>query len=259
MDALNKSVKSKYTDQVVFGAEHLFAEDTKGIVETYYKLYRDVPVSLSAMTDDPNNYSTVYVNSGKGYAYGAEFFLQKKVKTNFWGTASYSYSIARAQDPRNPDIEYSWDFDYRHVANLVAGYRREYRKLDWFRNLKNKWWYRVIAFVPLVPADESEYSIAWRYTGGEPYTPMTYHPEWRKWTLDGSQPINSARQRPYDSFALHLQQRWFFNKFSLLVYWEITNLFNTPNVWDYQYNSDGTKTTIYQRARMIIGGIVVEF
>ncbi len=258
-DTLSHSLESKYTDQIVVGIDHLFAEDVKGTVEGYYKLYNDVPVESSLTTPDPNDQIDAFVNAGKGYAYGIEFFLQKKVQKDLWGTLSYSYSIAKANDPRYPDKEFSWDFDYRNVFTSVVGYRKEYKNYDWYKDLSEKWWYRALGFVPLIPADESEYSFRYRYTGGKPYTPMTYHPEWRKWTLDETQEMNSARQTPYQTFDLHLQQRWYYNKWSLLVYWEIDNLFNNPNVWDYTYNSDGTKSTVYQRARMIVGGVVVEF
>jgi len=187
------------------------------------------------------------------------FFFRRRCKKNLWGTLSYSYSVAKAYNPRYPDKEYSWDFDYRHVMTSITGYRIEYQDFNWYKKVIKNWWYRALGFVPLIPADESEYSCRFRYTGDKPYTPITYYPEWRKWTLDGTQEINSAHAKPYHTFDLHLQQRWFYNKLSVLVCWEFDNLFNTKNIWDYTYNSDGTNGTIYQRGRMIVGGVVVEF
>ena len=258
-DEKNSKLKSQYTDQYIIGIEHLFAEDVKGTIEAYYKKYKDVPIARAYTTPDPNDWDNVYVNKGDGYCKGVEFFLQKKVKENLWGTLSYSYSIARMKDPRYPEKEYSWNFDFRNVFTIVVGYRKEFQELPWYNEMRRKWWYNIVSFIPIAPADVSEYSFRYRYIGGKPYTPLTYHPEWRKWTLDEEQPINSERMPPYMRFDLHLEQRWFLGSWSIGSYFEIENLFNTPNIWDYQYNGDGTKETIYQFGRMIIGGMLIEF
>ncbi len=258
-DTANHYLRHKYTDQYVVGLDQLLAEDVKGTVEGYYKRYEDVPIQRAYTTPDPNDWDNVYLNEGEGYATGVEFFLQKKVKRNLWGTLSYSYSIARFKDPRDPDTEYSWDFDYGHILTSIVGYRKEFRGLDWYERIKNKWWYHLIAFVPIAPSDESEYSLRWRYLGGRPYTPMTWHPEWKEWTLDETQPINSERMNAYKRFDFHTQQRWFLGKWSLFTYLEVENLFNTPNVWDYQYLDDGRRLAVYQYGRMVIGGLIVEF
>ncbi|MRR08696.1 TonB-dependent receptor [bacterium] len=259
IDTLGSSLRHKYTDQVVAGVEHLFADDVKCNVEAYYKDYRDVPVLASDTTADPHDLSLGFVNAGRGYAKGLEFFLQKKVKDNLWGTASYSYSVSRARDPRDPSREFDWDFDYRHVATLIAGYRVDFAKKPWFPGMRSALWYKTLAFLPLLPADESEASFRFRYLGGKPYTPQTYHREWRRWTVDPDQAVNSARMNPYRRFDIHIQRRWFYSKLSLLTYFEVENVFNTKNLWGYQYNGDGTRTEVYQFGRMIIGGFVLEF
>ncbi len=258
-DPANRVLRNKYTDQVVAGGEHLFSDDCKGSIEAYYKDYRDVPVLASDTTADPNDYSPVYINAGRGYAKGVELFLQKKVKDNLWGTISYSYSIARAFDPRPPHPQFNWDFDYRHVFTLITGYRRDFRNAPWFQRMRSQLWYKASCFLPVLPADETEVSLRYRYLGGKPYTPETYHREWRRWTLDPGQSINAARMMPYQRFDIHIQRRWFYSRLSLLTYFEVENVLNTKNIWSYQYNEDGTATTVYQFGRMIIGGFVLEF
>jgi len=259
MDTANYRLKSKYTDQMVMGLEKIWGDDLRGTVEAYYKMYRDVPIPLSMASDDPNDFSSVFINRGTGYARGVEFFLQKKVKRNLWGTASYSYSVSRAEDPRSPGLEYDWDFDYRHVLTLIAGYRRDFREAGWFRTMRRSSWYKLAGWFPVLPADETELSLKWRYLGGRPYTPETYHPEWRRWTLDPCQPVNSARMRPYDRFDLHLQRRWYFGRLDLLAYFDLQNVFNSKNEWMYLYDDDGTREVVYQFSRMLVGGVVVEF
>jgi len=259
MDTANRRLEDKYTDQAVLGLELFISDDMRSTVEAYYKRYRDVPIPVSMITDDPNDFSPLYVNHGKGYAKGVEYFLQKKVKRDLWGTASYSYSVSRAQDPRDPSREFNWDFDYRHVLTLIAGYRRDFRELGWFRSMRSRAWYKISSWLPLLPADETELSLKWRYLGGRPYTPQTYHPEWRRWTLDPGQYVNSARMRPYDRFDLHLQRRWYFGRLNLLAYFDLENVFNGRNEWTYLYNADGTMDTVYQFSRMMVGGVVLEF
>jgi outer membrane receptor protein involved in Fe transport len=259
MNTANRRLGSKYTDQAVLGLERLFSEDLRGTAEIYYKKYRDVPIPLSLATDDPNDFSSSYVNRGRGHAKGIELFLQKKVKRDFWGTASYSYSISRAEDPRSPGLEYDWDFDYRHVLTLIAGYRRDLSEKGWYKSMRGSLWYRASSWLPLLPADETELSFKWRYLGGRPYTPQTYHAEWRRWTLDPGQPVNSARMKPYSRFDLHLQRRWYFGRLSLISYFDLQNIFNSRNEWMYLYDEDGTIDVVYQFSRMLVGGVVLEF
>lgn len=259
MDTANRRLGNKYTNQLVLGLERLLAEDLRGTFEIYYKRYRDVSIPLSLTTQDPNDFNSTYVNSGTGYAKGAELFLQKRVKKNLWGTASYSYSISRADDPRSPGVEYDWDFDYRHVLTLIAGYRKDFRENTLYNKISSRNWYKATSWLPLLPADETELSFKWRYLGGRPYTPQTYHPEWRRWTIDPGQPINSARMRSYNRFDLHLQRRWYFGRLSLLSYLDLQNVFNSKNEWMYLFNDDGTVDVVYQFSRMLVGGVVLEF
>ncbi len=250
-----RELRYKYTDQLVVGAEHLFSADLKGTVEAYYKRYRDVPQTYSSLTPNPNDWDADYVSTGKGYVRGVDFFLQKKIKNNLWGTLSYSHFVALAEDPRYPGVMYSWAFDYRHTVTAIVGYRKEFSGLWWYEKLKRRWWYVIF---PFLPADESEYSFRWRYLGGRPYTPLTYHPELRRWLLDENQPINSARMKPYSRLDVMLLQRWFFDKWNLVMYLEIENLLNTANEWTYRYYNNGTTGTIYQNWRMFVGGFILE-
>jgi outer membrane receptor protein involved in Fe transport len=255
----NKNLKPKYTDQVILGIDKLFSDDIKASLETYYKKYFDVPIDISSTTTDSVDWSSQKVNAGKGYAKGIEFFLQKKVKDNFWGTISYSYSIAKAFDPRDSTekTEYNWDFDYRHVFTGIIGWRLEFQHYEWYEKIRK--WLKFIGWTGIVPADESEISLKFRYLGGKPYTKLTYRPELRRWLLSENQAINSERFPPYRRLDLHIQHRWFENRFNIISYLEIDNVFNTKNVWDYNYLENGDKETIYQWGRMIVGGVMVEF
>jgi outer membrane receptor protein involved in Fe transport len=258
-NGVDTKLKSKYTDQYILGLSHLFAPDLKGTIETYYKPYSDVPVTRDMTTDDPLDYDPYFVNSGKGDAKGIEFFLQKKVKKNFWGTLSYSYSESKAKDPRNENEEFSWDFDYRNVGTLILGYRQEYMKKSWYEKLSKKPLYKAVGWLPGMPSDESEYTLKFRYLGGRPYTKPVYHPELRMWLTDPETKINSSREDPYTRLDLFLKSRWYFGKWSLFTFFEVDNVLDKENLWGIIYNKDGTQTKVNQLRRMIIGGFIVEF
>ena len=258
-DEANKNLKPKYTDQVVLGIDKLLAKDIKLSVETYYKKYYDVPISISFASPDSLDSSSEEDNTGKGYAKGIEFFLQKKVKDNFWGTVSYAYSEANAYDPRDHtgEKEYSWDFDYRNVFTGILGYKIEFMKYDWYETHRK--WMQFCGFLPFIPSDETEISVKYRYLGGKPYTEMTYHPEIRMWLLAEDAEINSSRFDPYQRLDFHISHKWFENKVTISSYWEVDNILNTKNLWQYNYLGDGTTEDVYQWGRMIIGGLMVEF
>ncbi|MCK4358665.1 MAG: TonB-dependent receptor [Candidatus Cloacimonetes bacterium] len=258
-DERNKVLKPKFTDQIILGFEQLLSEDIKASVETYYKKYKDVPINYAMTTAEPNDRDTYFVNVGKGYAKGIEFFLQKKVKDDFWGTLSYSYSVAKAKDPRDSTgkKEFDWDFDYRQVFTGVLGYKIEFMKYNWYEQASK--WLRYFAWTCLVPSDETEISIKFRYLGGKPYTEQTYIDSLRRWRILPDKDINDKRFPPYKRFDLHIHHRWFFDKLNIVSYLEIDNLFNTKNIWDYAYREDGTKEKVYQWGRMIVGGVMIEF
>ncbi|MBC8526246.1 MAG: TonB-dependent receptor [Candidatus Cloacimonetes bacterium] len=261
-DSLNKKLKPKFTDQIVVGFDKLFTEDIKVSMEAYYKQYKDVPLNNAMTTPDENDWDTYFVNAGEGYANGAEFFLQKKVKDDFWGTLSYSYSIAKAKDPRDPagKKEFNWDFDYRNVFTAVLGYKIEFMKYDWYEKASK--WFRYFTWTNLVPGDETEISIKFRYLGGKPYTEPTPIDSLRRWRVLPEQNINDSRFPPYKRFDLHIHHRWFFDKLNIVSYLELQNLFNTKNIWGYSYKYEDDKPIkdeIYQWGRMIVGGVMVEF
>jgi outer membrane receptor for ferrienterochelin and colicin len=259
IDTANRRLQSKYNDQFVAGLEHIFAEDIKGTLEAYYKTFRDVPIQKVLTTSDPSDRSNIYINQGRGYSQGVELFLQKKVKENFWGTLSYSYSTSQMEDPRYPGTYYDWDYDYRNIATAIAGYRNNFNDQLWYVDMRYKWWFLPLSVIPLFPGDETEYSIRWRFLGGRPYTPMIMHPELRLWQIDEQVRLNTERADPYNRVDFHAQRRWFWDRVGLVSYFEIDNLTNYPNIWEYQYTWDGKRKPIYQYGLNLTAGIIIEF
>ena len=125
--------------------------------------------------------------------------------------------------------------------------------------IKIRKWLKFVGWLGIFPADESEISLKYRYLGGKPYTKLTYRPELRRWLLSENQALNTERFPAYRRLDLHIQHRWFENKFNIVSYLEIDNVFNTKNIWNYNYLDDGSREVIYQWARMIVAGVMIEF
>jgi hypothetical protein len=50
-----------------------------------------------------------------------------------------------------------------------------------------------------------------------------------------------------------------FKKFNLISYFDLQNVFNRDNIWDLQWNADGTVENIYQYKVFPVGGFTIEF
>jgi len=254
----NKDLRNKYADHYIIGFEKIFGDDIRLTLETYYKHLSDMAV-LRYVAEN-NQFERVdgeMINSGKGYAYGAEFFLQKKLTNNFSTIVSYAYSVARQKNA--PDGSYfNSDYDYRNVFTFIGGYKIRYYEKPWFQQIKHTWWYKSFNWI-LPLADEVEWSVKFRYLGGRPYTPPVYHPEWHKWIVEEGQARNTTRYPAYHRLDLHLDKRFFFDSWNFVLYFDVSNIYNQPNIWEYQYNDDGTRERILQYQTMPVGGFIIEF
>lgn len=199
-------------------------------------------------------------NIGAGRSEGIEVFIQKKFSKNWYSTFSYSHSVSEGIDPRKLEtVYYPWDYDYRDVVSLVGGYKIRYMDYDWYNRYKETTFASVTSWLPLAPADEFEISFRLRYAGGKPYTPKTYNHNTRKWYTNSSEDWNTKRMEEYYRFDIMLLQRFYFEKLNLVAFWDIMNVFNRDNPWDYVYNEDGTKDIALQFKTFPIGGITLEF
>ena len=254
----NRYLKNKYTRQYVVGFEKLLREDIKFTLEAYYKSYYDVPVLRSLTTADPfDDFQGERVNAGRGEAKGIELFFQKKLTGKFSTTVSYSHSHARAKDPRFGTY-YNWDYDYRDVFTFIGGYKMRLNLHTWYQALKNKWWYKATSWI-LPLADEVEVSLRFRYLGGRPYTPPVYHPEFRRWLVEEQQHLNPVRYPVYHRLDFRLDRRFFFNRWNMVVYFDMMNVYNRHNLWEYQYNDDGSRENVLQFEVFPVGGVEIEF
>ncbi len=245
-------LKSKYTDQIVAGMEYFPTEKIRITVEVFDKQYHDYPMPLSwtmMVKDTARIGDNYWVNAGKARSRGLELFMQKKMFDTWYGIVSLSLSKSEAWDERYAQW-YPWDYDYRHIFNLVGGKR--------FVNPGN--WSLPMRILSL-NSDIFTISARYRMMGGRPYTKPVYDAGLRRWTVDETH-RNTERYPSYSRFDLALQWKSAIGKHKntyLVSYFNIENLFNTANVWDYIYNPDGSIDTVLQYAMFPVGGFILEF
>jgi hypothetical protein len=254
----NKNLKYKQTEQVVLGMEHLFQEDTRMTFELFYKDYRRVPIAIAWKTPDPFDRSAgQLVNDGRGFAKGAELFLQKKMSGNYYFTLSYAYSVAKGYDPRY-NRYYDWDYDYRHIFTLISGMRFNFHHHAWYQKLSRNIFYQICSLIsPL--ADQTELSVRWRYLGGRPYSQPTYFSQLHYWAVDEIVPINAHRYPPYHRLDVRLDRRYMMRGWNIVTYLDIFNIYGRDNIWEYSYQDDGSIDRILQFQVFPVGGLSIEF
>ncbi len=254
----NRSLDNYYSEQFIAGFDYLLRSDIKFTLEAYRKTYEGIPQYRRLTTADPlDYYKNEMLNAGRGRAYGVESFFQKKLTDNFSAIVSYSYSRSQNLDLRD-NSWYAGDYDYRHVLTLIAGYKVRFYKQEWFKRARESWWYQ--AFSPILPfSDETELSVKFRYLGGRPYTAPVYHPGLRRWLVDENLKRNSLRLPEYSRLDIRLDRRYFFDSWNMVVYFDASNVLNTKNIWEYQYNDDGGTQEILQFQPLLVGGVNIEF
>jgi len=257
---ISKKFKNYYADQLVGGIEIFPAADTRITLEYYVKDYADM-ITFEMLTgadgrDSLNLHNRV--NGGEGRSKGLEFYIQKKYSHNWYGSFSWSHSISEGVDPRTKAY-YPWEFDYRNVVNLVGGYKIRYTDFGWYESYKASWVAKAFSWLPFMPSDEYEISLKYRFTGGRPYTPKTYDHLTRDWYTNSDVPWNTERYGYYSRIDLMLQQRFHFEKVNLVAFWDIINILNRKNPYEYVYLDDGTKIMGWQYTTMPIGGMILEF
>ncbi len=245
------NIDSKYSDHIVFGFEHYPTESIKMSVEIFKKNYSDIPIHnyyTMQIADTSQEYddNEFFVNKQVARSTGIEFFVQKKMFDKWYGIMSYSYSKTEAKDMRY-NKWYSWDYDYRNVLNLVAGYK--------IHKSKNQ---SIFKSIIMTGSDEFTFSVRYRYMGGRPYTKPTYSSELRQWYVDDTH-FNTHRYPEYNRFDITFQWKTRMKNKYLVGYLNIQNILNIENIWEYAYNDDGTIEKILQYETFPVGGFILEF
>jgi len=230
------------------GANHLnfgteFQPNSQSVIsaEAFYKDYFQYPIDTktgSSLANQGAEYTGVagasqVVFNGKGRAYGVELLYRINMNTfNFLGT--YTYFVSEFTNLNQELLPSSWDS--RHIVSLTAS--KDFKK-HWRAGLK------------------------WRLVGGLPYTPydMDLSANVDAWNANGqpyynTSELNSLRFEPFHQLDLRVDKNFFFDKWSLMVYLDIQNVYNFQNKnRDYVIraeNPDGTYQTTDNGTRYVL-------
>jgi hypothetical protein len=198
-------------------------------LEGFYKSYFDYPfsvldsVSIASKGGDFGVFGNEeVVSTDKGRAYGFEVYARD---TDFFGfntILSYTFVRSKFEDKSGEYIPAAWD--NKHLLNLTV-----------LKKLKRNW----------------NIGGKWRFVGGTPYTP--FDPEKssnvQAWNVQGGPYLdfdrfNSLRLSPFHQLDLRVDKQYFFDKWSLMLYVDIQNLYNfqseSPPIFIREINADGT-------------------
>lgn len=200
------------------GANHLVAgidfrpnTTTQLSLEGFYKGYDHYPfsvrdsVSLASKGADFGVFGDEEVkSSGKGRAFGLELLARYKELLGFKGVMTYTFVRSEFTDIHGGYVPSAWD--NRHLLTITAT-----------RSFKRNW----------------DLGFRWRYIGGSPYTPWDLEKSAIKtaWDAQGRgyldySRFNEERLGPFHQLDLRIDKAYYYNKWSLMLYFDIQNAYN---------------------------------
>jgi hypothetical protein len=214
----NSSLLAARVNQYVVGVEQMLRADLKLRIEGFYKRYSDYPASTlrpylvlantgggyeGSMNDFGSFAPEQLTNAGKGRSYGVEFLAQKKL-SEIPAYGLVSLTLSRTDFTALDGIERAGIYDQRVIFNTSGGYQFD---------------------------DHWEASMRFRFGTGRPYTP--YNPDGTRNVED----LNSERLPNWNSLDLRVDRRWNFDRWSLIVYLDIQNVYNNKFVGTPMWNA----------------------
>ncbi|OKL40492.1 TonB-dependent receptor [Pontibacter flavimaris] len=224
---LNKKADYIRTIHYVLGTEFLPRQDLRFTLEAFYKDYGNYPVSLRdgiSLANQGGDFGSigneVVRTSGKGRAYGAEFYLQKKLTGTVFSVLSYTYVVSEFAGSDGRYVSSAWD--YRHLVSGLLG-----------KKLPRNW----------------EFGLKYRYAGGAPSTPFDLEASQLNYAslgvgiLDYTR-LNTDRLQPFSQLDVRIDKKWNFNRVTLDLFLDVANVLasNTPGFdrYTFQRNEDNT-------------------
>lgn len=196
----------------IAGIEFIPDANTRFTLEGFYKNYDHYPVSLRdsvSLANKGGDFGVVgdepVSSVGTGRAYGFEILFRRKLvdKMNLLLTYTFVKSEFTGFD-RSNYIPSAWDAG--HIVNLLLT-----------RNLNRNW----------------TIGAKWKFSGGAPYTPYDEYTSSlvQAWNIQGRPYLdysqyNTLRFDPFHQLDVRIDKEYFFNKWSLTVYFDIQNLYN---------------------------------
>ncbi len=243
---VNKDNDLKYiaANHYIAGVQFIPKPDIFFSLEGFYKQYSRYPFSVNDSISLANkgadfgvigNEEVISVN--KGRAYGFEVLNRTQLSSGLNLIMSYTFVRSEFEDKNDKVIPSSWDF--RHIITLTAS-----------KTLKKNW---------IVGAK-------WRFDGGLPYTPYDLNKSSliAAWDAQGGpylnfNDLNALRLKPYHQLDVRVDKKYFFDKWSLMFYLDIQNLYNfKAELQDNlirEKDANGNFETVDGNTRYVLRGI----
>jgi hypothetical protein len=278
-----RTLKPEAAMHAVVGLERVLTPEWKLRVEGYYKRFWDLvvqerlpgtvwtttllpgadprkPESWTQPVPVPGDSLTLIpVNGATGDAYGLEFLLQSigSEHSPLYGWLSYALSWAYRQQK---GVRYPFEYDRRHVLNLVLGWRISSRL-----ELNATWTYGT-GFPWTVPVGIKPRIVVEPDSTGKPVPRIDT--DWRgvAFVVDrgGLENLNRGRLPDYHRLDVRLTTftQWFGKRWRL--YLDVANVYNRANLLAITYRVDPETLSIEERpVRMLpilpTFGLTVEF
>jgi hypothetical protein len=224
---VNKNADYTISNHYVVGLEHIPSNNTRFTLEGFYKQYSNVPISLQKgislanLGSDFNVFGNEAVSTtGKGRAFGFEFFAQQKLTKRFFGILSYTFYKSEYTGTNGIYTPSAWD--NRHLISATLGYK-----------LPRNW----------------EIGLKFRYQGGAPYTPFDMVASQANFLtlgegiLDFSR-LNTLRLNSFNSSDIRIDKKWNYKKVTLDLFLDITNFYAAkvfqPSNYTFKRNASNT-------------------
>ena len=203
--------------QLVTGLRYEIPERNSQIsVEGFYKAYDRYPFSVDKQISLANlgaDFGVIgneeVTSTSTGRAYGAEFMYQQRLFKGFYGILSYTF-VRSEFTGSDPDEFIASAWDSRHLISVTGG-----------KKFKRNW----------------EMGARFLFSAGTPFTPYDVDasvqiPVWDVFStgLPDYARLNQERLTPYYSLDIRVDKKWYFDKWSLNLYFDIQNVtnFQTP-------------------------------
>ncbi len=220
------------TDHYVTGLEWLPAPATRFTLEGFYKRYRYYPISVRdglSLANLGGDFAALgneaVTSTGRGRAYGLEFFFQQKLTRNIFAVLSLTGFRSEFSGRSGAYVPSAWDS--RYLVSALLG-----------RKFKRGW----------------EMGLKYRAGGGSPYTPLDLAASRASYLATGRgvfdfNQLNTRRLGTFQQFDFRLDKRINWKRYSLDLFFDVQNAFvlRNPAVPSYAFqrlpdNSDFATT-----------------
>lgn len=205
-DPANKSLRDEKSAHFIAGVHQQLGKDLKFTLEGYYKSLDDLIIPATTA-------GNLLTNNGDGWSSGFDAMLLKRFTNKYYGQITYSYALSKRNDHDGFGV-YTSPYNQPHNFAVIYGYQ------------VNKQWF---------------VSAKWKYNVGRPKDRFIVHEN----VLDNADVMrfskeitrrNADRLSDFHLLTVRTDYRKQLNKFALITFLELDNLYNRFNTWEDRFS-----------------------